>query len=148
MIDWKILNFLNKQKYKKILLVVKNEQQVKRFIKNSNITILEEKNFLDHFPENAYHIISTWEILSEGTSMSIYTYLAKMNHNLRDDGFLYLRVLKNKSHLEESENIPFCWNAERVRSIGKAKALKQLDKEEYVNTKKESFIRFKYVPAI
>jgi hypothetical protein len=148
MIDWKILSYLNKQKYKKILLVVKNEQQIKKFIKNSNITILEEKNFLDHFPENAYHIISTWEILSEGTSMSIYTYLAKMNHNLRDDGFLYLRVLKSKSHLEELENIPFCWNAERVHSIGKAKALKQLGKEEYINTKKESFIRFKYVPAI
>jgi hypothetical protein len=148
MIDWKILSYLNKQKYKKILLVVKNEQQIKKFIKNSNITILEEKNFLDHFPENAYHIISTWEILSEGTSMSIYTYLAKMNHNLRDDGFLYLRVLKNKSHLEELKNIPFCWNAERVHSIGKAKALKQLGKEEYINTKKESFIRFKYVPAI
>jgi len=148
MIDWKILNFLNKQKYKKILLIVKNEQQVKKFIKNSNVTILEEKNFLDHFPENAYHIISTWEILSEGTSMSIYTYLAKMNHNLRDDGFLYLRVLKNKSHLKELKNIPFCWSAERVHSIGKAKALKQLGKEEYINTKKESFIRFKYVPAI
>jgi hypothetical protein len=148
MIDWKILSYLNKQKYKKILLIVKNEQQVKRFIKNSNITILEEKNFLDHFPENAYHIISTWEILSEGTSMSIYTYLAKMNHNLRDDGFLYLRVLKNKSHLKDLENIPFCWNAERVHSRGKAKALKQLGKEEYINTKKESFIRFKYVPAI
>lgn len=148
MIDWKILNFLNKQKYKKILLIIKNEQQVKRFIKNSNITILEEKNFLDHFPENAYHIISTWEILSEGTSMSIYTYLAKMNHNLRDDGFLYLRVLKSKSHLEELENIPFCWNVGRIHSIGKAKALKQINKEEYINTKKESFIRFKYVPAI
>jgi len=148
MIDWKILSYLNKQKYKKILLIVKNEQQIKKFIKNSNITVLEEKNFLDHFPENAYHIISTWEILSEGTSMSIYTYLAKMNHNLRDDGFLYLRVLKNKSHLEELKNIPFCWNAERMYSIGKAKALKQLGKEDYINTKKESFIRFKYVPTI
>lgn len=148
MIDWKILNYLNKQKYKKILLVVKNEQQVKRFIKNSNITILEEKNFLDHFPENAYHIISTWEILSEGTSMPIYTYLAKMNHNLRDDGFLYLRVLKNKNLYDDLETIPFCWNIERIQSIGKSKALKLLGKEEYVTTKKESLIRFKYVPAI
>ena len=148
MIDWKILNYLNKQKYKKILLIVKNEQQVKKFIKNNNITILEEKNFIDHFPENAYHIISTWEILSEGASTSIYTYLAKMNHSLRDDGFLYLRVLKNKSHFEELTNIPFCWNAERVHSIGKAKALKQLGKEEYVSTNEECFIRFKYVPAI
>ena len=148
MIDWKILNYLNKQKYKKILLVVKNELQVKRFIKNSNITILEEKNFLDHFPENAYHIISTWEILSEGTSMPIYTYLAKMNHNLRDDGFLYLRVLKNKNLYGNLETIPFCWNIERIHTIGKSKALKLLGKEEYVNTKKESLIRFKYVPAI
>lgn len=148
MIDWKILNFLNKQKYKKILLIVKDVQQVKKFVNNTNITILEEKNFLDHFPENAYHIISTWEILSEGTSMSIYTYLAKMNHNLRDDGFLYLRVLKNKSHLEELKNIPFCWSNERIYSIGKAKALKQLGKEEYININRESFIRFKYVPAV
>jgi hypothetical protein len=148
MIDWKILNYLNKQKYKKILLVVKNEQQVKRFIKNSNITILEEKNFLDHFPESAYHIISTWEILSEGTSMPIYTYLAKMNHNLRDDGFLYLRVLKNKNLYENLKTIPFCWNIERIHSIGKSKSLKLIGKEEYVNTKKESLIRFKYVPAI
>lgn len=148
MIDWKILTFLNKQKYKNILLVVKNKQTVEKFINNPNITLLEEKNFIDHFPENAYDIISTWDILSEGTSLPIYTYLAKMNHNLRDDGFLYLRVLNNKNHYEELETIPFCWSSERIYSIGKAKALKQKDKEEYINTKKESFIRFKYIPTV
>lgn len=148
MIDWKILNFLNKQKYKKILLIVKNNSQIKKFIKNSNITVLEEKNFLDHYPENAYHIIATWEVLSKGTSLSIYTYLAKMNHNLRDDGFIYLRVLKNKNHFEELSDIPFCWNIERIHSIGKSKALKLIEKEEYINTKKESLIRFKYVPSV
>lgn len=147
MIDWKILNYLNKQKYKKILLIVKNEEQVKKFISNPNITLLEEKNFIEHFPENAYHIISTWEILSEGTSLLIYTYLAKMNHSLRDDGFLYIRVLKNKSHLDSFEKIPFCWSIERIKTIGNAKALKQLDKEEYIFTKQESFIRFKYIPS-
>jgi hypothetical protein len=71
-----------------------------------------------------------------------------MNHNLRDDGFLYLRVLKNKNLYDDLETIPFCWNIERIQSIGKSKALKLLGKEEYVTTKKESLIRFKYVPAI
>lgn len=148
MIDWKILNFLNKQKYKRILLIVKNAQQVKKFIKNDNITVIEENNFLEHFPEKAYHIISTWEILSEGASISIYTYLSKMNHSLRDDGFLYLRVLKNKNHYQELEVIPFCWNLERIHSFGKAKGLKLAEKEEYVITKQESLIRFKYVPSV
>lgn len=148
MIDWKILNFLNKQKYKKILLIVKNEEQVKKFIKNTNITIVEEEKFLDHFPKDAYHIISTWEILSEGTSMPIYTYLAKMNHSLRDDGFLYLRVLKNKNHYDDFNTMPFCWNSDRIQSFGKAKGLKLLGKEDHISTKKESFIRFKYIPAV
>lgn len=148
MIDWKILNFLNKQKYKNILLIVKDAQQVKKFIKNNNITVLEENNFLEHFPEKAYHIISTWEILSEGTSLSIYTYLAKMNHSLRDDGFIYLKVLKNKNHFEELTQIPFCWNLERINSIGKAKGLKLAGKEEYITNNKESLIRFKYIPLV
>lgn len=148
MIDWKILNFLNKQKYKRILLIVKNRQQVEKFIKNSNITTIEENNFLEHFPEKAYHIISSWEILSEGTSMPIYTYLSKMNFSLRDDGFLYLRVLKNKNHYKELDSIPFCWSLERIHSIGKAKNLKLAGKEEYISTKEESFIRFKYLPLV
>jgi hypothetical protein len=148
MVDWKILNFLNKQKYKKVLLIVKDQTQVKKFIKNSNITIIEENKFLEHFPENAYHIISTWDILSEGSSMLIYTYLAKMNHSLRDDGFLYLRVLKNKNHYKELETIPFCWNLERIHSFGRAKGLKLDQKEEYIVTKEESSIRFKYIPSV
>src|SRR5210317_528614 len=98
MIDWKILNYLNKQKYKRSLLIVKNIEQVKKFVINPQITLMEEKNFLEHHPEKAYYIISTWELLSEGSSNIIYTYLAKMNHSLRDDGEIYVRVLKNQSH--------------------------------------------------
>lgn len=148
MIDWKILNYLNKQKYKTILLIVKNEEQVKKFIKNPNITLIEEKNFLEHFPEKAYHVISTWEVLSEGTSLQIYTYLSKMNFSLRDDGFLYLRVLKNKNHYEEIDIPPFCWNKDRIHSIGKAKMLKLFKKEKYISNKNESYIRFKYIPSV
>lgn len=147
MIDWKILNYLNKQKYKNILLIIKNYEEVEKYVINKNITILEEKNFLDYIPENTYHIISTWDILSEGSSLPIYTYLAKMNHYLRDDGFLYLRVLSGKTYLENFDTIPFCWNIDRIKSIGSAKALIQYGKEEYIKTKNNSFIRFKYVPS-
>lgn len=147
MIDWKILNYLNKQKYKKILLIVKNINEVKNFINNNNITILEKEKFLEYVPENTYHIIATWDALSEGSSLPIYAYLAKMNHYLKDDGFLYLRVLSGQSYLENINIIPFCWNIDRIRSIGKAKALVQSGKEEYVKTKRDSFIRFKYTPS-
>jgi len=147
MIDWKILNYLNKQKYKRSLLIVKDIEQVKKFIINPQITVMEEKNFLEHFPENAYHTISTWEILSEGASVSIYTYLSKMNHLLRDDGQLYVRVLHNQSHLVKLDIPPFCWSLERIDSFAKAKAFKLYEEVEEIKTKNTSFLRFKYIPS-
>jgi len=148
MIDWKILNYLNKQKYKRILLITKNYNQIKKFVNNPCITVIEEKNFLEHYPENAYHIISTWELLSEGASVFIYTYLAKMNHLLRDDGQLYLRVLHNQNHFVEFDTPPFCWNIERIDSFGKTKGLKLYKEAQKITTKKASFLRFRYIPAI
>jgi len=147
MIDWNILNYLNKQKYKNSLLLVKNIEEVRKFIKNPNITLLDENNFIEYSPSKPYHIIATWDCLSEGSAVIIYSYLAKMNYHLRDDGILYLRVLSNRVHTEE-DFTSFCWNSERINSIGKAKALKKLDKEEIIKTKKESYIRFKYIPSV
>jgi len=148
MIDWVILNKLNKTKFKKVLLIVKDESKVKKFIKSPCITLLEEKNFLEHYPENAYHIIVSWEILSEGTAYNIYTYLAKMNHLLRDDGIMMLRVLKNISHITEITIPPFCWNLERALSIGASKGLKIKGTFKEIKTKRASFYRFNYIPAI
>jgi hypothetical protein len=147
MIDWKILNYLNKQKYKRSLLIVKDIKQVEKFVISPQITVIEEKNFLEHFPENAYHIISTWEILSEGASVSIYTYLSKMNHLLRDDGQLYVRVLHNQSHLVEFDIPPFCWSLERIDSFAKAKSFNLYKEVEKIKTKTSSFLRFKYIPS-
>ena len=147
MIDWKILNYLNKQKYKNTLLIVKNIQEVEKFIKSTTITVIEEKNLIEYLPENPYHIIATWDSLSKGAAVTIYSYLAKMNYSLRDDGIIYLRVLKNKAHTEDDFN-DFCWNSERINSIGKAKALKRLGKEEIIQVKNKSYIRFKYIPAV
>ena len=147
MIDWKILNYLNKQKYKSILLIVKNIQEVEKFIKNTSITVIEEKNLIEYLPKKPYYIIATWDSLSKGTALTIYSYLAKMNYSLRDDGIIYIRVLKNKAHIEEDFN-DFCWNSERIKSIGKAKSLKVLGKEENIKIKNKSYIRFKYIPAV
>jgi hypothetical protein len=147
MVDWKILNYLNKQKYKRILLVVKNEEDIKKFIKNKDITIIEDSNFIELYLEGVYDIIATWDSLSDGSAMKIYSYLAKMNHNLRDSGFIYLKVLKNKNIYEELVETPFCWNTDRIKSIGKSKALKVQGNEEHISNKKGSFIRFKYIPS-
>lgn len=147
MIDWVILNYLNKQKYKRSLLIVKNKAQVEKFVTNPKITLIEENNFLEHYPEKAYHIISTWEILSEGTALEIYTYLAKMNHNLRDDGEVFVRVLENQSFTEEFTVPPFCWSVERVSSIGHAKAFVRSGTCEHIKTKRADFLRFKYIPS-
>jgi len=147
MIDWKILNYLNKQKYKKILLIIKNKDEIQKFIKNNNVTIVESNNFIDSSIETIYDIICNWDSMSEGTAIVAYSYLSKMNHSLSDDGFIYLRVLKNKNLYEELTVNPFCWNLERINSIGKAKALKLLGKEEYITNSRESYIRFKYIPA-
>jgi len=146
MIDWKILNYLNKQKYKRSLLIVKNIEQVKKFVINPQITLMEEKNFLEHHPEKAYYIISTWELLSEGSSNIIYTYLAKMNHSLRDDGEIYVRVLKNQSHDSEFDIPPFCWNIDRINSIGKTKGLKIYKEFDNIRLNDASYIRFRYIP--
>lgn len=148
MIDWHILNYLNKQKYKKCLLIVDNIDSIKKYVSNPQIDIVETEKFLDLDIKNSYHIISTWTALSVGPSINIYSYLAKMNHILKDDGKIFVRALQNESHLTELTYQPFCWNIERIKSIGKTKNLKLKNKIEIVKNSHASFIRFIYIPAL
>jgi hypothetical protein len=145
MIDWKILNYINKQKNKKILLVLEDTKNISKFIRN-NTCLISKEEFINHYPTNAYNIIATWDILSIGQSIDIYTYLAKMNHLLRDDGELYLKVLHTKNHLTLLENFPFSWDSIRVKSIGASKGLKLKGLIEKIINKHESYLRFKYIP--
>lgn len=146
MIDWKIINYINKVKYKNILLITDNIDITKYIHTTSNINIISGNQIFNHKNTVFYDLIASWDFLLYGNSQIIYTKLALLNFMLKDYGEIYLKVYESKAHLEEDDKFPFCWNYDRIVSIGKTKNLKIKKQVEKIKHSTETFLRFKYIP--
>lgn len=142
-IDWKIVNQFNYSE-KLCLIVTKNPDEIKKFIK-SNVTLVAEKEFLELPNHTTYSYIGSWDCMYTGNAQKMYSFLTKMNFLLKDNGFIFLTVLKNTYHTDQPY---FCWNYDRILSFGKTKQLKISSKVTEIKDKGSDYLFFKYTPDI
>jgi hypothetical protein len=151
MIDWRLLTYINKVKYRNILLIVEDIESVEKYIKNPLITMITEDEFINYSEEISYSIIVTWGgLLYLNPTYQIYGYLAKMNFLLKDNGIIMCRVLSHMSHITKQMGDIFLWNSSRIDSIGRSKMLKRVGKIDTVDIDRGliRFLRFNYAPDI
>tara|TARA_R110000868_G_scaffold5466_14_gene32938 strand:- start:3071 stop:3514 length:444 start_codon:yes stop_codon:yes gene_type:complete len=141
-----VIDYVNKQT-KKNILIVTNEDLDITYLK-TKVNIMNQKDFMNHYPKNAYHYILAWDCLCVGSPLDIFSLLAKMNHNLRDDGEILVTVLKNTNVTEANKHIKyFIWDNPRIKAIGWSKGLKVKNKIKQVKIDENKYLRFSYIPS-